>query len=367
MTIIETPRIEAALLAALAELHASRGGSLRTLRGFNGPWRAARAAGAAVAPALLVRYDGWRPPTPDAGQLGGWSRWCVTLAVGGGMDEAGRRLGIGGGAPELSPGAAWPLLEAIRSRLLRRILLPGLGPLHWHGEKPAEPDTGLSVWEQTWECSMPPRGSLPPVMALAQGGASALLSAVGAGEEYFAPADGIENFHPGDPLFLANVDAGDNHYLGRIVLIEAGEGEEEDRLRAERPAPVAFPDGAMLWTPGACFEWSAGRQPPWIESWDRGAECIRTADGGAVTSRWRTPRRSMAFAVGPLPAAEAEAFRVWVAVALRGGLDPFTWADEYGAVARAWMQTPELEERRADDGFVSLRLTLALGEPGTRA
>lgn len=361
MTIVETPRIEAALLAALADLHASRGGALRTLRGFNGPWRAARSTGAAVAPALLARYDGWRPPTPDAGQLGGWSRWCLTLAVGGGMDEAGRRLGISGGIPELAPGAAWPLLEAVRARLLRRALLPGLGPLHWRGEKPAEPDTGFSVWEQTWECSMPPRGSLPPVMALAQGGASALLAEVEAGQEYFALADGIDNFHPGEPLFLAKEDAADNHYLGRIVLIE------EDRLMAERPAPAACPDGAMLWTPGSHFEWSVGRRPPWIESRDRGAECLRTADGGAITARWRDPRRSMVFAVGPIPAAEAEAFRAWIESALRGGLDPFTWADEYGAVARAWMQNPEIEEHRAEDGLVSLRLTLALGEPGTRA
>ncbi len=88
MSHIAISELEGALLSSLEDLRVSRGGPVRTLRGYGAPWRSAHGSTALALPAVLLRYAGWRGPTPGAGQLGGWSRWIATVIAGGGAGEA---------------------------------------------------------------------------------------------------------------------------------------------------------------------------------------------------------------------------------------------------------------------------------------
>lgn len=357
---IELSAVETSILAALADLHVSAGGPIRTLRGFAGPWSAARRVTALALPAIFVRYAGRKAPTAGSGQLGGWSRWTVTVAVGGGRGEVARRAGPSLPLSTDSPAGAWPLLDAVRERLRGRIAVAGCGPLVPLGEAAAESDTGWAVWEQTWEFSLPMKGGSRPLMALAADGPYYLSPRIDADQTEVDVDQGAQVFTVGEPLFLATLAGAENVYLGHVIAIEEG------RVRFEFPPPRDFPGNSMLWSPSTWFEWSTGRFPGTGDTWDRGTESIRAGDGAAMAVRLRAARRSTAFGAGPVAAGELALFREWLDTHTRGGVDPFTWVDERRAVCAAVVQSASWSEQEDDDGFSRVKFDMALDEPGSR-
>jgi hypothetical protein len=216
------------------------------------------------------------------------------------------------------------------------------------------------VWEQAWECSIPGAAAARPLVALSAGGPSALTPLVHAGDLEIALGPDAALFVPAVPLFIASFSGIENRSLGHALSNDSGV------VRFERSPGGDYSANSILWSPGAWHEWSTGRCPGASDVWDRGTELVRVGDGDALAMRLHVARRSTSLRIGPIPLAETDAFRAWLDAHARGGVDPFTWVDERGAVARAWIQSATLAEEPSDDGFVCMNCDLALDEPGSR-
>lgn len=349
--------VEEAILARLADLTQPQGGPLRTLRGHGAAWPLARTLSALAGPAALLRYAGWRPPTPGAGQAGGWARWILTVAVGGGLDEAARRRGAAG-APERG---AWEIARRARERLAGWPPFEGAGPLIPRGEEPLAGAVECAALELAWEHSLPGTGFSRPLLA-AGISASAAAGAVEADQVEFELGAGQgAAFAPGAPALLCDAASGaQNRSLGRILAIEG------DSLRVERAAGRAY-GAAALWSPARWWRWSTGRFPPLAESLEPGIEYQRFLDGTGAAARVAAARRVLDFGIGPIPRGEIAEFRAWLDAAARGGLDPFTWVDEAGDTAAAWFGAAAWREEETVEGLAALRFDLHLGEKGGRA
>ncbi len=358
--------MESALLGALEELHVRQGGPARVIATLHDARRgSAHPEGIpSGSPAILIRPLGRRAPSPGAGQMGGWSRWGVRIVSAGGQADAACWRGRESAPDE----GIWAIAGQIRALLSGWVASPGCGPFLWRGEESVEASLGNSAkiagaaWEQTWECSLPGAGTILPIAALKDAGPAIDFGETEADQTAFDVGEiDAEEFPEGAPLFIALGSGNSNRCLGKIV------SNHEGILTCERAPGQAYPAGSVLWSPASYHAWTVGRFPPLAQSLDAGTEFLRALSGEGLCVRQAAARRSTTLGIGPVARAEVEAFRAWLDANTRGGLDPFTWADELGNVACAWIAGSTWREEESDEGFATFSADLALGAEGSRS
>lgn len=159
-------------------------------------------------------------------------------------------------------------------------------------------------------------------------------------------------FAAGDLIFISDADGARVEFLGRATSVLSSEVRCLYGLSFNRAA------GALCWKPAFAFCWKTSRALPAAEREETGVKARRSAGGVLFLTKVKETSRSIALTIHALRKGEASAFSLWVRDVLRGGIEPFTFCEEYSPVRKVALLSSRIIQKEISPDRISLEMEL---------